>query len=274
MAGVIASAIVPHTPRMADEDAAPDFVRPLIDGAREMGAALRAFEPDLFVVNSTHWVSTFNWYATSQAVHEGVCVADEAPDMVPGIGYRRAGDPDFANAFITTLTQRGVPCFANASAHYNWDYGSLVPLLYLDPDAAVPVVLIPTVILANLDEAIDVGRLVDAAAKRADRRVVHIASTALSHDLVRGPATWPTDERQALDRRFIELACAGDVTALISWLPEFARAGAVEMGGRVAATFLGSLDAMSDVKLAGRQFGAYGQSSGSGNVSLMVGPTE
>jgi len=69
MAGVIASAIAPHTPRMANEDAAPDFIRPLIAGAREMGEALRAFDPDLFVVNSTHWVSTFNWYATCQSLH-------------------------------------------------------------------------------------------------------------------------------------------------------------------------------------------------------------
>jgi hypothetical protein len=44
------------------------------------------------------------------------------------------------------------------------------------------------------------------------------------------------------------------------------------MGGRVAATFLGSLDALGDVPLSGRQYGAYGQSSGSGNVSLAVTP--
>lgn len=272
MAGVIASAIAPHTPRMANEDAAPDFIRPLIAGVREMGDALRALDPDLFVVNSAHWVSTFNWYATCQPVHEGVCVADEAPDMIPGIAYRRRGDPDFAQAFIDTLTEHDLPCFANTTEHYHWDYGSLVPLLYLDPDGTVPVVHLPTVVMADLDEALAVGRLIHAAAARAGKRVVHISSTALSHELVRGPATWPTDERRAMDQRFIALACAGDIAALISWLPEFARAGVVEMGGRVAATFLGSLDALDDVTLTGRQYGAYGQSSGSGNVSLAVTP--
>lgn len=40
MAGVVASAIVPHTPRMASEEKAPDFIRPLIAGVREMGEAL------------------------------------------------------------------------------------------------------------------------------------------------------------------------------------------------------------------------------------------
>lgn len=272
MAGVVASAVVPHTPRMANEDTAPDFTRPMIAGAREMGEALRALKPDLFVLNSTHWVSTFNWYATCQPLHEGICVAEEAPDMISGTPYKRTGDPDFARAFIDTLSERDVPCAANTTEHYRWDYGSLVPLLYLDPENAVPVVLIPTVIMADLDEAINVGRLVHTAAERAGKRVVHISSTALSHELVRGPAQWPTDDRQAMDQRFIDLTCAGDIAALKSWLPEFSRAGVVEMGGRVAATFLGSLDALGDVPLTGRQYGAYGQSSGSGNVSLAVTP--
>ena len=272
MTGVIASAVAPHTPRMANEEKTPDFIRPLIAGAREMGEVLRALNPDLFVVNSTHWVSTFNWYATCQPIHEGVCVADEAPDMISGISYKRTGDPDFAQAFIDTLSERDVPCLANTTKHYHWDYGSLVPLLYLDPEGTVPVVHIPTVVMAGLDEAVEVGRLVHAAAECAGKRVVHISSTALSHDLVRGPSQWPTDERQAMDLRFIELTCAGDIAALKNWLPEFSRAGVVEMGGRVAATFLGSLDALGDVPLSGRQYGAYGQSSGSGNVSLAVTP--
>ena len=165
-----------------------------------------------------------------------------------------------------------MPCFANTTEHYHWDYGSLVPLLYIDPRSAVPVVQIPTVMMADLDEALEVGRLVHAAAQRAGKRVIHISSTALSHELVRGPASWPTDDRQAMDKRFVEQACAGDIAALTDWLPEFSRAGAVEMGGRVAATFLGSLDALGDVPLTGRQYGAYGQSSGSGNVSLAVTP--
>lgn len=272
MAGVIASAIVPHSPRMANEEEAPEFVRPLIAGAREMGEALRALGPDLFVVNSTHWVSTFSWYATCQSLHEGICVAGEVPDLIPGIAYRRTGDPDFAQAFIDTLSERGVPCFANTSEHYHWDYGGLVPLLYVDPEGEVPVVQIPTVVMADLDEAVEVGRLVHTAAERCGKRVVHLSSTALSHELVRGPSQWPTDDRQAMDQRFIELTCAGDIAALTDWLPEFSRAGVVEMGGRVAATFLGSLDALGDVTLTGRQYGAYGQSSGSGNVSLAVTP--
>ena len=92
--GLIASAVATHSPRMAIEETAPDFVRGLIAGSREMGEAVRGLDPDLIVLQSAHWVSTFNWYVTAHAVHEGVCMAEEAPDLIPGIPYRLPGDPD------------------------------------------------------------------------------------------------------------------------------------------------------------------------------------
>jgi hypothetical protein len=32
--------------------------------------------------------------------HEGRCVADEAPDLIPGMPYRYRGDPEFAAALV------------------------------------------------------------------------------------------------------------------------------------------------------------------------------
>ena len=60
-----------------------------------MGAAMRsALKPDLWVIVSTHWVSTFDWFATCQPKHEGLCVAHEAPNLIPGLAVqlsRRSG---------------------------------------------------------------------------------------------------------------------------------------------------------------------------------------
>jgi len=68
----------------------PDFQLTLIEGARALGRALRALKPDLFVVNSSTGSAPSGWYATCQPKHEGVCVADEAPDLIPAypIGAR------------------------------------------------------------------------------------------------------------------------------------------------------------------------------------------
>ena len=272
--GLIASAVATHTPRMAIEESAPDFVRGLIAGSREMGEAVRALGPDLIVLQSAHWVSTFNWYVTAHAVHEGVCIADEAPDLISGIPYRRPGDPEFAGALAAVLKDAGLPCGRNESPHYRWDYASLVPLLYIDPEATLPVVTLPTVTCTELDESIAVGRLVQDAAVATGRRAVFISSCALSHKVVRGPELWPSEHMQALDHRLVDLMRAGKAGELVAWAPEYCAETVAEMGGRTLCGMIGAINAMDKASgpLEGRQYGPYAQSSGSGNANVCVTP--
>jgi 3,4-dihydroxyphenylacetate 2,3-dioxygenase len=272
--GLIAVAIAPHAPRLGIETRVPAFQTGLIDGLKQMGQALRDLRPDLFVVNSAHWVSTFNWYATLQDPHRGVCVAHEAPDLMPGTSYERKGDPQFARAFVEELKAAGIPALPNDSPHFQWDYAALVPMLYLDPGAEVPVVQIPTVHEGSLDEASQVGRLLDRAARGTGRRVCVIASTALSHALERGPEKWPTPERIELDKRLIGHLERGEVARLLEWLPTYCREAVAEMGGRVLALMGGALAALHARAgaLRGRLYGTYAQSSGSGNASVAVVP--
>lgn len=270
--GVIAAAVVPHVPTLGLPENTPEFQLTLVDGARALGRALRALKPDLFVVNSSHWICTFGWYATCQPRHEGVCVADEAPDLIPGIPYSRKGDAEFASALVDTWLAQGIPGGRNDTPHYAWDYGSLVPLLYLDPQAEVPVVQIPTVIMADHAECMKTGRAVHATAQRLGRRAVFLASSAFSHALVRGRHFEPTPEREALDQRFIGLLKQGAVDEALAWFPEYSRAAVAEMNGKPLAALLGALQALDEdgATLAGEQFGGYAQSSGSGNASVVV----
>ena len=270
--GVIAAAVVPHVPTLGLAENTPEFQLTLVEGERALGRALRDLKPDLFVVNSAHWICTFGWYATCQSVHEGICVADEAPDLIPGIPYRRKGDSEFASALVGEWQAQGIPGGPNDSPHYAWDYGSLVPLLYLDPDAEVPVVQMPTVILADHAECLKAGRAVHATAKRLDRRVVFLASSAFSHALVRGRHLKPTPEREALDQRFIDQLKKGAIADAIAWFPEYSRAALAEMNGKPLAAMLGALQGLSadGAKLVGKLFGGYAQSSGSGNANIAV----
>jgi aromatic ring-opening dioxygenase catalytic subunit (LigB family) len=271
-AGVIAAAVVPHVPTLGLPQNTPDFQLTLVEGARAMGRALRELKPDVLVVNSAHWICTFGWYATCQSVHQGVCVADEAPDLIPGIAYKRKGDAKFATALVEEWQARGIPGGCNDSPHYAWDYGGLVPLLYLDPDAQLPVVQIPTVILSNHAECMQAGRAVHATAKRLGRRVAYIASTAFTHELVRGRHFKPAAEREALDSKFIDLLKRGALADAVAWFPEYSKAVVAEMNGKPLAGMLGALQALAEegVALAGEQYGGYAQSSGSGNASVMV----
>ena len=268
--GVIASIVAPHTPRIGIEENAPAFQAGLIRGLREQGEEVRGLKPDLFVLLSSHWISTFNWYTTAQQQHQGVCIADEAPDLIPGVTYDRKGDPDFAQALANQLSDNQIPCGVNDSPHFNWDYGTYVPLQYLDPDATVPLVAMPSVLCSDLDECRRTGRQVHETAKKTGKRVVFIASCALAHAVARGPELWPTDEQKQLDHKFIEMVKNGDIAGLGDWAPEYCRAAVAEMGGRPIHGMIGAAEAMAaqEPTVEGMMFGDYAQSSGSGNACL------
>jgi len=268
--GIIRAGVVPHTPRMGIEEKAPHFVKDLIKGVYEMGQVLRAAKPDVIVVNSAHWVCTFNWYVTCQAEHKGRCVADEAPDLIGGMPYAYRGDPEYGSALVEEVRALGYPCNKNESEYFKWDYGSWVPTHYLDPKGEVPIVLIGTVVSADLKEAMDVGAAVRRAAEKTGRKAAFFASCSFTHKLVRGPELWPTEERQALDRKFIDMLKAGQIGEAKRWFPEYTQAVVGEMGGRNIATMLGCLDEREHY--AGKQYGPYGQSSGSGNANVMLAP--
>jgi 3,4-dihydroxyphenylacetate 2,3-dioxygenase len=255
---------------MGVEATAPAFVKDLIEGEYEMGRALRGAKPDVIVVHSAHWVCTFNWYVTCQATHQGRCVADEAPDLIPGIPYRYKGDPEYATVLVEEIGALGYPCNRNESADFRWDYGSWVPTHYLDPEGEVPIVLVGTVVSADLKEAMNVGTAVRRAGERSGRKVAFIASCSFTHHIVRGPELWPTEERQALDHKFIGMLTEGRIDEAKAWYPDYARAVVGEMGGRNIATMLGCLE--SGRRYKGRQYGPYAQSSGSGNANVLLEP--
>jgi len=277
MTGVIAAATVAHVPTLGRAEITPDFQQTLVAGERTLGAAIRrALKPDLWVIASAHWVATFDWLPTCQPVHEGHCVADEAPNLIPGIPYEYRGDPEFGGALLEEFGRANVPAARNDSPHYEWDYGTFVPLSHLDPQAEVAVVGIPTVLMADHAECMRAGAAVHATAKRLGRRVVFLASTAFSHILVRGRHNWPTPERMEADKRFIEQLKAGAIDDAVAGFTAYSRFTGAEMGGRVLATLLGVVLALKGEgrPLAGRQFGDYAQSSASGNANVLVADPE
>ena len=155
---IVMSGFASHTPRIGIEANAPGFLRGVIAGGYALGRAIQALEPDVIVLQSAHWVTTFTWYVTCHQRHRGNCVSDELPDLIPGIPYDRPGDPEFAALLVDRIKAQGLLAGRNDTPHYKWDYGSFVPLQYLDPVQRIPVVTMGTCILADLDECYGVRR--------------------------------------------------------------------------------------------------------------------
>lgn len=268
--GIVMSAIASHSPRIGIEAQAPAFLHGVIAGEYALGRAIAALEPDVIVLQSAHWVTTFTWYVTCQRRHKGVCVSDELPDLIPGVPYEQPGDPGFAALLVEEIKAKGLLSGRNEAEHYKWDYGTFVPLQYLDPKSRIPVVTMGTCILADLEECFTVGRAIRDAAGKSAKRVAFVASSALSHKLVRDPASWPTEAHQALDHEFLGLLSAGKTLEAWRFLGPYAQESLVEMGGRNIATMLGTLDGLPAALLKPAQYGEYGPSSGAGHVNFGI----
>ena len=268
--GIYRGIVVPHAPRLGLPELVPDFQKDLVRGIYEMGEDLRADKPDVMIINSTHYVSTFNWLASTVAEHKGYCVAMEAPEMIQGESYAYRGDPELGGAIRKEILGLGYPCVENASVHYTWDYGTWVPIHYLDPDAEIAVITLPIVLAADLDETFAVGQALHRVCEKMGRRAVLAASSSFSHKLVRQPEAWPTEERQHADREFIALLLAGDLNEAWAGFPDYAKFVVGEMGGKALALLLGGLTAASAGSFETAQFGPYAQSSGSGNANVSM----
>lgn len=268
--GIYRGIVVPHAPRLGKPEIVPDFGKGLVQGLIDMGEDVRKDTPDVMVICSTHYVSTFNWHVSTVEHHKGRCVAQEAPEMISGEPYDYPGDPALGEALFEEIGALGYPCVKNATPDYSWDYGTWVPVHYMDPEATIPIISIPVVLAADLEESYRVGQAVDTACRKLGRRAVVAASTSFTHKLVRGPAEWPTPERVEADKKFIDMLIDGKIGECWAWFPEYTDFVVGEMGGRALAFFLGAVSTIETDQWENAQFGPYGQSSASGNANVSL----
>ncbi len=253
-----------HSPRIAFPEKSGPVWQPLIAAMRRAADTLAERKPDVVVLVSAHWVTSFNIYVEASPRHKGVLTAMECPDLLRAIRYDFPGAPELANAIVERGKAAGMPIIATDEPSYVEDYGTIICLQYLTPKWDVPVVSLPVCLMSTLDESMQLGAAVREAVEQTGRRAAVISSSAFAHNLVRGPERWPTPEEKAVDDHMIELMTEGRLATARALLPTFAHQAQYEMGGRTIATLLGALgDGWK-----GTSYG-YGPSSGSGNPVII-----
>ena len=91
------SMLVPHAPSLCHEDQVPDFQQNIVAGFKEVSKEISQIKPDVIVLVSCHWPSTFAHYVDCNPVHQGFLTAQEAPDMIKDVPYHYPGDEALAN---------------------------------------------------------------------------------------------------------------------------------------------------------------------------------
>jgi 3,4-dihydroxyphenylacetate 2,3-dioxygenase len=274
IAGVFLSV---HTPRYCTLEAAfegrlaSEVFRPVRDGLVAQGRDVAEARLDVMAINSCHLITTFPTVVDGTPRHRGVLTAQEAPEIIHGVGYDYPGDYALAAALVARGKAKGHQSVLANDVHYPLDYGTVMPMVcYLDRAQRLPMVPISVCLSNDLDECFAWGRYLAQVARESAQRVGFVASGSVSHKLVRGPEPGPSAEDQALDHEFARLLAAGDYEKCWGWLPEYVHTVEAEMGGRHLAMMLGVL--LESGQRFESRVHAYGPSSGSGNyvISLLA----
>lgn len=257
------SVLAPHVPSICHEEEAPDFQQPMVDGLKDVAKEIEEIKPDAIVLISCHWPSTFCHYVDTHPIHKGYLTAMEAPELIKDVPYQYPGDEELAKELVQAGQDAGLPVIGVDDPYYVWDYGTVVPLRYLVPNEDIPVINLSVVLTASLDETYKWGQVIAKVLQESDKKIVFVASGALSHNLVRGRHNKPTTAEHALDKEFVDLVMNKKYDDALDMLPQFSKFSKVESGGRHLAMLFSMIDKDSDPVYI-----AEGQSSGSWNVLI------
>lgn len=134
--------------------------------------------PDAIVVISPHWMTRGEVSITSSLAPTTIHDFGGFPDALYRLKYPAPGAPSLASDIAQMLEASGWK--TRLDAMRGLDHGAWVPLLYLAPDANVPVIQVSMPIPMDTRSAYSLGQ---ALKPLRDQNVLLVASGSLTHNL-------------------------------------------------------------------------------------------
>ncbi|MDA0999711.1 MAG: hypothetical protein O2807_04215 [bacterium] len=194
---------------------------------------------DLLVVASPHWAPGAQFriggaprYAGTLAEflpHIHAALPPEHRRDLPPVPYNFPGEAALAARLLEAGKTAGLSVQIEAKPEA-LDHGSMVPILYLNPEGRLPVLLLSAE-EGPAAQSRRWGEIIGEELRRTGRRAAFIASGTLSHHFVfdRPDALWPPGE--AWDRRFLSRLTAGETEAVFGYTDKDVAEGELEAGG-------------------------------------------
>jgi aromatic ring-opening dioxygenase catalytic subunit (LigB family) len=250
----------------------------LVPGLRRLRAEVfETLDYDTVLVLDSHWHTTVEFVVAAQARRAGLFTSDELPRGMCRIPYDWPGDPDLAQAIAdqadaheTWITPIDDPYLPVHYATVNlWTYlGAGLDRRWLS--------FSNTAYTGDTEDFLRAGRAIGAAIAATDRKVLLIASGAMSHTFwslrelraheASDPVHIRSERARAADAKRIGWLRAGDHAKVIDTMPEF-------LTVRPEAKFahylmmLGALGSQA-VTARGRPFSDYENSIGTGQMHV------
>jgi 3,4-dihydroxyphenylacetate 2,3-dioxygenase len=245
-----------------------------VDSLRELGRRAKERGVTSFVVFDTHWLSNFGYHVNANARHSGSFTSHEAPQMIQDLRYDLPGDTRLAEAIAGRAADAGLNVIAHQVASLGLEYGTIVPMHYLNPDGFAKVVSIASPLFTSFEESRILGEATRRAIDESGERVAVLASGSLSHRLwpnkKLGPEAWTSvasEFNRQVDLRVLELWQSRRYREFLDMLPDYAIKCNGE-GGMADTIMLFAALGWYDYRGTAEQLCDYFPSSGSGQVNV------
>ncbi|MEI7430871.1 MAG: 3,4-dihydroxyphenylacetate 2,3-dioxygenase [Betaproteobacteria bacterium] len=204
--------------------------QPAIDGHREIARRCRELGVDTIVVFDTHWLVNSGYHINCAPSWEGVYTSNELPHFIKNLPFSYNGNPELGKLIAETATKAGVMTRAHDATSLSLEYGTLVPMRYMNEDKHFKVVSVSALCTVhNLDDSVELGRAVrKAIEEQYEGTVAVLASGSLSHRFAQNGVSdhflhkvW-NPFLETVDHHVVELWKKGDWKTFCGMLPEYA----------------------------------------------------
>ena len=232
MGRVVGAALLAHVPTIM----LPEPVRKDLNGGKEISLVpglkrlrreiFETLDYDTVVVLDSHWATTVEFVVTAAAERSGLYTSEELPRGMSQIPYAIKGDPELAQTIAKYDEKNGTWITPISDPHLPIFYATLNLWHYLgrglDEKRWISMSVCQT---GTPEDFIRAGRAIGEAIRETDRKVLIVASGALSHtfhklrDLRKHEASDPSHifskEAYLYDLQVLEWMKAGNHKAIL-----------------------------------------------------------
>ena len=254
-----------------------------IDGHRAIGQRCRELGVDTIVVFDTHWLVNANYHVNCAPHFQGSYTSNELPHFISNLPFSIPGNPALGQLLARVANEHQVETLAHHATTLNPEYGTLVPMRYMNADQHFQAVSVSALCMAHyLDDSARLGWAIRRAIEdHYDGTVAILASGSLSHRFAQNGLApeyafklW-SPFLEHLDREVIRMWQAAEWADFCALLPEYAAKGHGEGFMHDTAMLLGALGWSAydaPVEIVTPYFGASG--TGQLNAIFPVTPQD
>lgn len=248
-----------------------------IDGHREIGRRAREAGADTFIVLDTHWLVNAAYHINAKARFEGCFASSEFPQFINDMDYAYEGNPELGNTIARIAREDGVYTLSHQVESLELEYGTLVPMRYMNADKALKVVSVSAWCTVHSHAASrKLGAAIRKGIEASDSNVALIASGSLSHKIWpndiyaenNGTFTISSEFNRQVDLLVLDLWKRGDIATFLKMLPDYAEYCDGEGDMHDTVMLFGALG-WDKYEGCGELIGDYFPSSGTGQANVV-----